>query len=260
MSRTACLSILTAWTLMLAAAADVSAQDKPLLSTEIRSVMDREGAQAAQRRFNEIFPAHKDEYTIDMEGLGAIAQDRAQAGDYEGASAISSMAAAIAQDFLASNGLGGGAIPTPSSTPAQPQRRAEPSRSDAAGAGGAPSVRDIMGEPRSDLQRFVGLYGDPAQQGDTPRDLFALVRCDGYLVIGATWGDASNWNMRSTSDLAFEAELFQGRMVHVTFQMSPDGTPRSLTHDQEGLDSPLQYIGPVPEGWVQGECVPPPVR
>jgi hypothetical protein len=117
-----------------------------------------------------------------------------------------------------------------------------------------------MGEPRSDLERFVGVYGDPAQQSDTPRNLYAAPRCDGYLVVGATWGDASPWHLRSTADAAFEAELFGGQMIHVTFQTAPDGSPRSLAHDVDGLDSPLQYIGPVPDDWVPGGCLPPPVR
>lgn len=258
MSRATCLSVFIASMLTLATTASLSAQDKPLLSDEIRAVMERDGAQAAQQRFNEIFPGHKDEYTIDMEGLAAIAQERAQAGDYQAAQAISTMAAAIAQDMLAARGLGGGAA-TPTPTPAPSQRPSEPSRSQPANRRDAPSVRDVMGEPRSDLQRFVGMYGDPAQQGGTPHNLYAAVRCDGYLVIGATWGDAQRWDMRSTSDLAFEAELFGGRMVHVTFQMASDGTPESLTHDVEGLDSPLQYVGPLPEGFG-GKCLQPPMR
>lgn len=262
MARTVLRSCTLVLLLALGWSTPSSAQDKPLLSQEIRAVLERDGAEAAERRFSEIFPAHKDEYVVDVEGIAQLGGELAQGGDYPGAQAIGRMAAVIAQDMMASGGVGRGAVPMPSPAPPRapsPRREARPAPA-AAPSGPPPEVRALMGEPRDDLDRFVGQYGDPAAQDGTPRNLFAAKRCDGYLVVGATWGGASNWHMRSTSDLAFEADVFAGQMVHVTFQMAPDGTPQSLTHDWESLDSPLQYVGPLPEGWVEGGCMQPPMR
>jgi len=46
---------------------------KPLLSAEIGKVIDKDGAEAGQRRFDELYPAHKDEYQLDIRGFLELA-------------------------------------------------------------------------------------------------------------------------------------------------------------------------------------------
>ena len=119
-------------------------------------------------------------------------------------------------------------------------------------------MRAAMGEPRDDLARFVGQYGDPGAQGDTPRNLFAAVRCDGYLVAGATWGDAALWHLRSTSDTEFEMDdPFTGSTIRVSFDVGTDGTPRSMSHNVDFIESPLPFLGALPADWGT-ECIRPP--
>lgn len=251
--------------LVFVAVAPARGQKPPKLSAEIGRALERDGVAAAQRRFAEIYPEHADEYEIDLEGFGMLAQQQMQSGDLEGMQAIMQMVSAMSQR-IAESAMAGGMMmppgaPSAAQRQAEAQRRADEEaaeRADRPARGEAEAAaRAALGEPRDDLDRFVGQYGDPAAQGSTPRNLFAIVRCDGYLVIGATFGDASNWHMRSVSDTEFETTDFSGRTLHFSIETGPDGRPRSMTHDLDFLDSPLSFIGPLPAGW-SNECLPPP--
>jgi hypothetical protein len=75
----------------------VAAQEpeKPLLSEEIRGALERDGAKAAQRRFDEIYPAQKDRYEIDVKGLAELAAECSASGDQVAAHLICRMTSVI---------------------------------------------------------------------------------------------------------------------------------------------------------------------
>jgi hypothetical protein len=245
------------------------AQTRPKLSAEIASVLEQEGVEAAQRRFDEIVPARASEYEVDLEGFGELATRSMQSGDMATMQAISEMVGKASQ-YMTSQMMAGGMVMPGVDMGAmraaeEAQRQADAEAAARASAGGsnssggaAPTMRDTMGEPREDLERFVGQYGDPDAQGDIPRNLFATVRCDGYLVAGATWGDAALWHMRSTSDTDFEMEdNFTGRVIRISFTLGPDGTPQSMAHNVDFIESPLPFLGGLPEEWGT-DCIRPP--
>ena len=107
-----------------------------------------------------------------------------------------------------------------------------------------------MGTPRDDLDRFLGLYGDP-NRADEHRTLWVAKSCDGYLVAGASWGDASPWWMRSMSDTAFEATVFGGEKLGFEFPAQP----QSMVHQLDYMPNPLPRIGPLTDDWQ--ECIQP---
>jgi len=71
-------------------------------------------------------------------------------------------------------------------------------------------------------------------------------------VAGATWGDAQHWRMKPVSDNIFE---MSGDFMSLRreFQLGPDGKAQAMTHDLEGMASPLERSGELPEGWE--ECL-----
>lgn len=249
--------------------ASALAQTKPKLSAEIASVLEQDGVEAAQRRFDEIVPARAGEYEIDLEGFGELATRSMQGGDMATIQAISEMVGKASQYMTSQMMAGGMAMPGVDMeairAAEEAQRQADAEATARASAGGSDSsgrpgrsMRDIMGEPREDLERFVGQYGNPDAQGGIPRNLFATVRCDGYLVAGATWGDAALWHMRSTSDAQFEMEdNFTGRVIRLSFTFGPDGTPRSMEHNLDFIESPLSFLGSLPQEWGT-DCIQPP--
>jgi hypothetical protein len=104
---------------------------------------------------------------------------------------------------------------------------------------------------RTDLERFIGVYGDP-NQSDERRRLFVTESCDGRMVVGAMWGDASNWWMTSVGDTEFEMSD-QFRSLSLLFAVGADGNATAMHHDLDNLPNPLTKVGPLPEGY--GDCV-----
>jgi hypothetical protein len=242
-----------------------SAQEKPSLAAEIRSVLESEGVEAAQARFDELYPDRKDEYAIDPKGFAEMGSEAMQSGDMATAQVVMRMVQQISQDMLADQvgtmpaGASGGGAQIPSAREAaEAERRREQERGAERGRVAddrAAAVRERLGQPRDDLERFAGIYGDPDR--DPPRDFFVAVRCDGYLVIGATRGDAQNWYLRSRSELDFETETFGGETITFGFTLGGDGRPVALTHSLEDVDSPMPYRMSLQEfGWPS-ECVQP---
>jgi hypothetical protein len=98
----------------------------------------------------------------------------------------------------------------------------------------------------------VGLYSDP-EKPDERRSLFATPSCDGRLVVGATWGDAQGWWMKSVADTTFEySDSFT--TLKLEFRTGPDGKAQAMNHDLDFMPSPLKHIGPVPEEWGD-DCI-----
>ena len=110
------------------------------------------------------------------------------------------------------------------------------------------------GKARTDLARFTGLYGDPADR-DRLRTLFVTVSCDGYLVTGPMWADVGPWWMRSAADNVF---TYADDWTNLSMEFTGRGENTRLTHDVEGLSSPLQRLGPLPGDWP--ECQERPLR
>ncbi len=107
------------------------------------------------------------------------------------------------------------------------------------------------GPARDDLKRFAGYYGEPDKQGPTPRNLFALDTCDGYLVAGASWGDAAPWHLTSVGETTFEyADDY--RSFTIRFEIDESGKPIAMIHDIDiGLPNRLEYLKDAP--WDE-EC------
>lgn len=225
--------------------AAAQAEEKPALSAEIKKVLDAQGPEAALGKFKELFPAQKDRYEVDLEGFGKMANSYAQAGDMERMQAVIEMTGLLAQDaYGAAMAQSGVKLPEPPPVPEKPEPEPQP----------APAYD--AGPAREDLERFVGLYSDPAKPEKT-RSLFATVSCDGYLVVGATWGDAANWWMKSVGDTEFEyADSFI--RLNLEFDVGSDGKALSMKHDLDSMPNPLKRIGLLPEEWK--DCIKRPLR
>jgi hypothetical protein len=118
-----------------------------------------------------------------------------------------------------------------------------------------------LGEPRDDLERFYGVYGDPDNPG---RDFFVkeaeapiwMERLNippGYLMIGAMWGDVAPWYMKSLSETEFEQGIVPGHQeepLMVTFEFGEDSTAVALTFETMFDDrGRLERLGDLPEEW-----------
>jgi hypothetical protein len=240
--------------LCLVCSSQVAAQDRDLLSVEISTVLEEEGLEAAQKRFEELYPAQQDEYEPDTGGLFQIASGYMQAGDMETAQALMEMAATVAAGASTAfsesmygdmAGIQTEAASTPSAEQAGEKTDAEP------------TLALDAGPSRTDLERFAGLYSDPAEP-DENKSFWAAVGCDGRLVTGATWGDASPWWMRSVSDVVFEYSD-SWTDVRMEFEAGPAEPASGMTHDRDDiLPSPLIRIGPLPADWGGDDCIQPP--
>ena len=215
------------------------AQDsgKQLLSEEIRRVLEADGSEAAQRRFDEIYPEQSDRYEMDLEGLTMLGTERIQANDMASAQVVFAMVTALGQgqDFLAS---------------ARTQQAQRDERDAARQAREERPAATGPGQPRDDLKRFAGWYGDPNQQGKRPRNIFIQETCDGYLVSGTSWGDAAPWYLTSVSETSFELDSEVTGFFTMELELDGDGDPVTLVHTIENLGVPnrAQYVGPLEDG------------
>ncbi len=227
------LAVVAAW-LMFPVGIQAQEATKPLLSAEIGRVIDKDGPEAGQRRFDELYPAQKDKYQLDVRGFMELASKYMQSGNTAAGYQIAQMMTMVMQDSMATTM--GMAAPNRNQ---QPQAKTEP-----------PPKPHPLGTPRDDLDRFLGLYGDP-NRADEHRTLWVSKSCDGYLVAGASWGDASPWWLRSMSDAVFEATVMGGEKLRFEFPAQP----QSMVHQLDYLPNPLPRVGPLPDGWQ--ECIQP---
>jgi hypothetical protein len=116
-----------------------------------------------------------------------------------------------------------------------------------------------LGAPRDDLERFYGIYGDPANPG---RDFFVaeaepplgsdMEVPPGYLMIGAMWGDVAPWYMESVSDRRFEQRWVGdfGHAVIAEFDLGGDGSAVALTFETVFDDrGRLERLRDLPKEW-----------
>jgi hypothetical protein len=240
--------------LYLLFAVPATAQDRPLLSAEVRTALDEGGIAAAQARFDELYPEQQDQYEPDVAGLYEVAAGYMQAGDMETAQVLMEMAATVASGAAAAytESMYGNmaAMEAEAASNAAIELEAKAATSESIDAWDP-------GPSRTDLDRFAGLYADPAAP-DERKSFWAAVGCDGRLVTGATWGDASPWWMTSVSDRVFEYEDSWTK-IRMEFEAGSGGSASGMTHDRPDiLPSSLTRIGPLPSEWGGDRCIQPP--
>lgn len=125
-----------------------------------------------------------------------------------------------------------------------------------------------LGEPREDIDRFVGVYGDAGNPEQAHGAFFVAPAKRppmaerapeipvGYLMIGAMWGDVAPWYMKSLSEATFQ-QVTQGdfgppETIVVEFQFGDDGKAEALLF-KSGMDryDRRVRIGDLPEEWQE---------
>lgn len=112
-----------------------------------------------------------------------------------------------------------------------------------------------LGAARNDLYRFYGLYALP----DEPQKKLFVAPADngdpgdplpeGYLMVGAMWGDGADWIMRSTGDTHFEHRE-PALPVAVNFFTGADGEATAMSIRSSFLSyDRLERAGDLPEAW-----------
>jgi hypothetical protein len=129
-------------------------------------------------------------------------------------------------------------------------------------AGAAAQEAFPLGEPRDDLARFHGLYGDASDPNG--RNFFVTEAVTppfaeqapqippGYIMIGPMWADVAPWYMKSLSETRFEQQwLMPGaETILVEFKLDNDGNAVALTFDTVFTDrGRLERLGDLPEGF-----------
>jgi hypothetical protein len=229
------------------------AQDgkRPLLSEEISRVLGKDGPEAAERHFNEIYPARADRYEIDLNGMAMLAAAQIQANEIAAAEAVFRMVSVLQEGELAKYMPGVAAA-------AQEEQERDAVQRDGARRAEAQETEPTdldLGPSRDDLSRFFGEYGDPDGQDrqPVPRNLYIFQTCDGYLVAAPMWADVSPWILTSTGDTSFEHSSFH--TFTMNFEVDEEGNAAALVQEGDDLGtegSHLQRIKPLedPTCWV----------
>lgn len=223
------------------------AQDKPNLSEAIQTSIDTKGVEATTKRFTEMNKSQREHYNIDMEGISDLTNNYLEEGNLEALTAISEIASLFMQDMIAQS--------MDEYAPRMAEEMAEQQEAESEQRA-KEREEDIMqerherivehqGQPRSDLERFTGLYGDP-ENTDSSRKLWVTVSCDGYLVSGAMWGDVSPWWLTSDSENVF---TYEDSFNNLRMEFVNEGHALKMIHDLDFLKSPLIKTGPLPENW-----------
>lgn len=224
------------------------AQDKPLLSEAIRKAIDTKGIEAAKKQFADLDKSQRDSYNIDMQGISELTNEYVQDSKMEAAGAVSEISAPFLQDMISKSLK---QYSPEMSEKMKEQQRVEKEqqakeREEERESQRQEQIVKFQGQPRNDLERFTGLYGDPS---DPNRKLWVTVSCDGYLVSGAMWGDASPWWLRSVDDNVFTYEDSFNKF-RMEFETDTNGNAVRMKHDLEHLNSPLERLGPLPDDFA----------
>lgn len=208
--------VVIAVVLLISAPAAWQTASKPRLSEAVRAAIDTEGAEAAERRFAEIYPAKKDAYEVDAGGMSELMMEYAQRGDRKASQAVMNIfMKATEASYL------GDVPPAPAAATAASSRPAGPVDT---------------GPKRKDLGRFFGVYGNPDRQHDriTPHNFYVNQSCDGYLRLGGLYGGTGGWIMRSESDTVFvqmHVSEFDPVPLRLEFVVGPDGRATAFRHN-----------------------------
>ena len=184
--------------------------EKPLVSETIQVVLERDGAEAARQRFQKILQ-DRTQYRLDQEGLATLGAGYFQRGEIEKGQTFMDMLLVLVEEQARAGIASLPPPPPPPALPAEPP--AEPASLD-------------LGPTRTDLGRFLGVYGDPARQGTNARHVLIRLGCNkGRLEMGGLWGPVSPWVMKSVSDREFEQDLMPPgwEPIRLAFETGPDG-------------------------------------
>lgn len=221
------------------------AQDKPLLSEAIQNAINSDGVESAKDQFTSMDVSEREQYKVDMEGISELTNTYLEDGNMEALMAISEITGVFMQDAVAkSMEQYGSGIQEMDDMAKQREAEREQERiqrEQKRETERRQSVIERQGQPRDDLQRFKGVYGDPKNPEST-RQLWVNVSCDGYLVAGAMWGDAAPWWMRSESENIFTLD---DSFNNIRLEFGSN----QMTHNLDFLESPLERIGSLPEDW-----------
>jgi hypothetical protein len=237
---------LLAWALALGSL-PLAAQDKPLLSEELRAAYQQGGAERVQQRYQEIVVGGRDAYQLDAEGVVALAAQYAQAGDAEAAQVFSLLGYELAMAKFEGSGMAAQLNAMLDSARREDEARA------------AKEVAPDPGPARDDLARFFGLYRDPDPGGAANRELFVTETCDGHLVFSGMWGNVAPFVMRSESDTRFVQisvdREYQPQAYQLDFEIGPDGRMAAMSHNLTAGFSFERWprSGDLPDGWE--ECI-----
>lgn len=117
-----------------------------------------------------------------------------------------------------------------------------------------------LGVARDDLERFYGVYGSADQPN---RDFFVAAARnnrgegrdipDGYLMVGAMWGDVAPWFMKAVGERRFEQQWVNpaATALIVEFDVDDDGQATAL-HFLSGFAAErgrLERESDLPDGW-----------
>ena len=251
-----CMTLFLLATGLLALPATGAAQTAAVIAPEIGQLIDEEGIDAARKRFEELIESPSLNLGAEAQGLMTLMGGYMQAGNYEAGEAVAEMSGLLTQKMMSSPSSG---LPPGMMEQMQKAEQAEMAQRQAALVEDQPVQNRVedssRGNSRNDLERFVGLYVDPAS-GDMNRAIFVTMSCDGYLVTGPMWADVGPWWMRSAADKVF---TYTDSWTNLSFEFTGDeGLGMMLNHDVEGAPSPLENKAPLPEGW--DDCMPRPMR
>jgi hypothetical protein len=234
----------------------VFAQEKVLLSEAIQKELGDKGFDNAKKYFAEQFEINKNSYEVDMKGISELSGKYANEGKIELSGAVMEIAMPFMQDAMSNQMSQSPSEDARKLAEMQQAEKNKQSNSENVISKKDNEVASDQGKPRDDLERFTGLYGDPADK-DKNRKLWVMISCDNYLVVGALWGGVAPWWMKSESDKEFTyADSFTS--LKIEFVTDANGKAIKMNHDLSYLKNPLERLKPIPEDW--DPCVERPKR
>ena len=220
-------------------------QEKPLLSDAIRKAIDTRGIEGAKKYFKQSYQANKDYFEVDMDAVSKLSNEYVQNNNIAAAGAVMEMAQPYLQDYITSRLNGQSKELIKQQNNENNKNKAEAKES----SDNDEALNYSPGPSRDDLDRFTGIYGDPAEKNKTRR-LWVRTSCDGYLVAGALWGDASPWWFKSESDKIF---AYKDSFNDIRIEFTGKGKSEKMIHNLSFMKSPLERLGQIPDEW--GPCV-----
>jgi len=223
---------------------------KPLLSEALKDALAKEPLGEVEKHFMEALATGKPEYELDAEAVNALGMKYMESGEVEKGVVVVGIGARAAQIVATAS------FPPEMLEAMAARGEAERTKEEAS----TPTEEELNeeraavspGPARDDLERFHGLFANPA---DGPqRALFLVRNCDGHLVTGPMWADVAPWTLRSVGETEF---VYDGDSFTQPFRMEisvgPDGNAVSIQHDLGFVASPLQRIGDLDDAFLP-EC------